>query len=183
MDMPGLHGDDVNEAHPNQDVDYIVPEDVVLQAVIDAFDKTGRESFADVLRVVKRAYRIETSDLVGGDNMIGARVTFVDRDGEPHRALVLEPNVGNIFDDEAYDPRKGEMVDPSDYPMGTVQLVRGDGWEFGEDFDGLFDRVESDSPGRGLKAETSVPPARKPDAGYCYFAGWGYHDEKKAGDD
>lgn len=176
--MPSLDEADLNEAHEKSDFDYTVDEDVLLQAVIDAFDTVGRENFADVLRVVKRAYRITTSDLVGSDNMVGARVTYVDGDGDPHRAIVLEPEVSGMNADEAFDPNKGEMVDPSDYPMGTCQLVYGDGWELGTD-EGFFDRLESDRDGRGLAIATSITPARSPDATYCYYAGWNYVDDAK----
>ena len=87
--MPSLNDDDLNESPDKFDWDYTADEDVLLQAVIDAFDKGGRENFADVLRVVKRAYRIKTSDLVGSDNMIGARVTYVDGDGEPEVVVTV----------------------------------------------------------------------------------------------
>jgi len=176
--MPSLDDEDLNEAFDDLDFDYTVDEDVLLQALIDAFGKTGKSNFADVLRVVKRAHRISTSDLVGSDNMVGARVTYVDGDGEPHRAIVLEPEVSGMNADEAYDPNRDEFVDPSDYPMGTCQLVHGDGWEFGTD-DGFFDRLESDRDGRGLSIATSVTPARKPDTTYCYYAGWDYVDDAK----
>lgn len=151
------------------------PTDDHLEALIDHFDATDRPAFAESCRAIRRAFRIQTTDLVGADNMIGARVTFVDTDGEPHRAIVLEPEVSGLHT-PAYDPHRDEMVDPSEYPMGTVQLIRGDGWEFGTD-DGFFDRVESDHPGRGLRAETSVTPATSPDDTYCYFAGWEYVDQ------
>lgn len=161
--------------------DEYAHDDDVLAALIDRFDATGDDNFADALRHVRAARRIKTSELVGNDNMIGARVTFVDGDGDPHRAIVLEPEVSGIGT-EAYDPHRDEMVDPSEYPLGTVQLIRGDGWEFGDDYDGFFDRVQSEHSGRGLKAETSVTPATSPDSTYCYFAGWEYFDKSYDGD-
>lgn len=151
------------------------PTDDHLEALIEHFESTGRPAFAQSCRAIRRAFRITTTDLVGNDNMIGARVTFVDTDGDPHRAIVLEPEVSSIGG-KAYDPYKDEIVDPSEYPLGTVQLIRGDGWEFGTDT-GFFDRVESQSQGRGLRAETSVTPATSPDDTYCYFAGWDYFDD------
>jgi hypothetical protein len=152
-----------------------VDEDAVLGALIEDWDKRGTTKFSDALRHIRRAQAIRTTDLVGSQRMIGARVTYIDQDGEPHRGIVLEPEVDGIGG-QAYDPQKGELVDPSEYPLGTVQLVRGDGWEFGSE-DGFFDRVQSDSPGRGLKAETSVTPAASEDDTHVYFAGWGYYDE------
>jgi len=153
--------------------DY-VDDDEALLSLIESLEKT-HPGLADAVRAVRRARRIKTSELVGGDNMIGARVTFVDNDGDPHRGVVIEPEVSSMPGGEAYDPNRDEFVDPSDYPMGTVQLVRGDGWEFG--IDGFFDRIKSEKDGRGLRAETSVTPAREPDSAYCYFAGWDYFDE------
>lgn len=153
-----------------------VDDDAALLGLIERFDQIDKNGLADALRAVRRARRIKTSDLVGNDNMIGARVTFVDDDGDPHRAIVLEPEVAGMPASKAYDPHKDEMVDPSDYPMGTVQLIHGDGWEFGTDT-GFFDRVESDTSGTGLAAATSVTPARSPDDTYCYFAGWDYFDQ------
>lgn len=149
-------------------------DDETLAALIERFDQMEMGRMADALRHVRRAYRIRTSDLVGNENMIGARVTYVDGEGEPHRGIVLEPEVSDIGG-ECWDPNKGETVDASEYPMGTVQLIRGDGWEFGSE-DGFFDRLESDHPGRGIRAETSVTPATSPDDTYCYFAGWEYAD-------
>lgn len=148
----------------------------LLEAVVGSFEDSGYTDLADVLRVVNRVYRIKTTDLVGGDNMVGARVTFVDDDGDAHRAIVIEPHVADMPADEAYDPHKGEMVDPSNYPLGTVQLIYGEGGDFGTD-DYFFS-----SASRDLEVATSVTPARSPDATYAYFAGWDYADEANADD-
>lgn len=167
--MPGLDSDDVKETGIEQ-ADFIVGEDPMLDALIEGFDKKGKGAFADVLRAVRRAYRVKSTDLVGNMKMVGARVTFVDVDGEPHRALVMEPHVEEIQNaDSLYDPRKDEYVDPSEYPTGTVQLIHGDGGEFGAD-GFFFDRSDD------IAVVTSVPPAREPDDTYCYHAGWGYYE-------
>lgn len=152
-------------------------DDETLAALINRFEEIDMKPFADAIRHVRGAYRIKTSDLVGADNMIGARVSFVDGDGVPHRAIVIEPEVSGTTG-PCYDPYRDAMVDPSDYPLGTVQLIRGDGWEFGTD-EGFFDRLQSDSDGRGLVAETSVVPAKSPESTYCYFAGWEYADNHR----
>lgn len=165
MRMGTIPKDDVKSFDRVDDSKVLVDDAVMLEAVIESFD--GRyDDLADVLRVVNRVFRIKTTDLVGGDNMIGARVTFVDDDGDAHRAIVLEPHVADMPADEAYDPHRDEMVDPSNYPLGTVQLIYA---PFGDD-DFFFDRPSD------LEVATSVAPAKSPDATYAYFAGWDYAD-------
>lgn len=97
----------------------------------------------------------------------GARVTFVDGEGEAHTAIVLEPEVAAMEADEAWDPHRGEEVDPREaYPLGTVQLVYPEEGQFTGDY--FFDRVS------GLEDATSVTPAAGPDDTYCYYPGWDY---------
>lgn len=173
--------DELNDARDIDtiDGDYYLDEDVHLRELIQSFEKTHHgEAFVEILQAVRRAHRVKTTDLVDNKEMMGARVTFIDGDGEPHKALVMEPHISESLSgmDEAYDPRKGEMVDPSEYPLGTVQLVYGSGGEFGED-GYFFDRLVSDSPGRGLEVATSVTPATHPRQQYAYYAGWDYYDE------
>lgn len=171
--MATIPKDDVREFNVDES-QVLVDDEVLINELIESFE--GRyDDLANVLRAVNRVFRIKTTDLVDNGNMIGARVTFVDRDGDPHRAVVLEPEVSDIPANEAFDPRKDEMVDPSEYPTGTVQLIYGDGGEFGGD-DYFFDRASS------LQVATSVMPAKSPDSTYCYFAGWDYY-EKSTGDD
>lgn len=171
--MASIDGDDLNLTELDGRSVALADEDDLLQSLIESFEySTKTEAYADVLRHVKRAYRIRTTDLVGNDRMVGARVTFVDDDADPHRGIVIEPEVGSMSSNEAYDPRKDEMVDPSDYPLGTVQLIYGAGGEFG--CDGyFFDRTAK------LNVATSVQPATSPDDTYCYFAGWDYFDSVK----
>lgn len=161
-----------------KDYEYRADDGAILEALIKSFEDSSYDDLADVLRVVNRAFRIKTTDLVGNDNMIGARVTFVDTDGDAHRAIVIEPEVASMGANEAYDPNRDEMVDPSNYPLGTVQLIYGHGGDFGTD-DYFFDRLTSDTDGRGLEVATSVTPARSPDDTYAYFAGWDYADERR----
>lgn len=155
---------------------YTVDIDFVMDRLIEEYDKKSVSTFSDALRHVRRAHNIRTTDLVGNQRMIGARVTYIDNDGTPHRGICLEPEVESLGTSPVYDPNKDEMVDPSQYPLGTIQLIRGDGWEFGTDT-GFFDRVQSDTKGRGLRAETSVTPGTGLDDTHCYFAGWGFFDE------
>jgi len=165
--MGTIPKDDVRDFDGVDDTKVLVDDRVLLEAVIESFDSSGYSDLCDVLRVVNRVYRIKTTDLVGGDNMIGARVTFADSDGDAHRAIVLEPHVAEMGASKAYDPNRGEMVDPSTYPLGTVQLIYA---PFGED--GFFFDRPSD-----LEVATSVAPATSPDATYAYFAGWEYADK------
>lgn len=107
----------------------------------------------------------------------GARVTYVDADGVPHTALVLEPEVASMHADEAWDPYHEEYVNPQEaYPMGTVQLVYTPEFDLSDGFN--FDRLSD------LEVATSVQPATAPDQTYCYYAGWEYaleHDPDTEG--
>lgn len=100
----------------------------------------------------------------------GARITFVDTEGDPHTAIVLEPEVAVLDAPEAWDPHRGEMVDPREaYPLGTVQCIYpSDGKQWTDGF--FFDRLS------GLETATSVQPATGPDDAYCYYPGWEYAD-------
>jgi hypothetical protein len=94
-------------------------------------------------------------------------VTFLDKDGDPHTAIVLEPEVASLGVEEAWDPYREEYVNPQEaYPLGTVQLIYPEEGQFTQDY--FFDRLS------GLECATSVTPARKPDQSYCYYAGWDY---------
>lgn len=174
--MPSLNEEDLNECEFDElDFDYTVDEDILLEALIEAFSKTGQEDFAEVLQVVRRAHRLKTEEFIGKEGAIGAQVTYIDGNGEPHRGIILEPEVSSMSANEAYDPNKDEMVDPSQYPAGTCQLIYGDGWDFGVG-DGFFDRLKSDHKGRGLEVATSVTPGTVKGQEYAYYAGWDYFD-------
>lgn len=108
------------------------------------------------------------------DEMYGARVTYVDDDGDAYAGFVMEPHVTEMPYEEAWDPHKEEYVDPADYPMGTVQIAYFPGGIPGEDM--FFDRVDD------LEAETSLPPATHPEDTWCYFPGWDYARELRGGE-
>lgn len=177
--MATIDKDKVEDFKPDESK-VLIDDDVLLEALIENFNKSWTDNMVtDVLRGIRRANSIRTTDLVGSDNMIGARVSYVDSDGDAHRAIVLEPEVAG-FGQECYDPQRDEMVDPSTYPIGTCQLIYADSenGDFGVG-DYLFDRLESDHPNRGLKVATSVTPAAKPNSTYCYYAGWDYVDSQR----
>lgn len=167
---------DESELNDAKDVDTIdgdcyVEDGLVLQKLVESFRDVHDNEMLMTVQALNRAFQVRTSDLVGGDNMVGAKVTFVDTDGDLHRAIVVEPEVAGMSAAKAYDPHKDEMVDPSNYPMGTVNLVHAKEGSLGGD-DSYFSRLDD------LVMVTSVTPARKPDTTYCYYAGWDYHDSQ-----
>jgi len=117
--------------------------------------------------------QVVAMDIVDDNNMVGAKVTYVDDDGELHRGIVIEPHVSEMGADEAYDPHKDEMVDPSEYPMGTVNIIYGKDEEIGDD-DSYFYKFDD------MELVTSVYPARKPDVNFCYYAGWDYYNSQES---
>lgn len=121
------------------------------------------ERMAGVLASVCEARNEDIDD----SSRYGARVTYVDGDGEAHTAIVLEPEVSAMRTSEAWDPHREEMVDPQEaYPLGTVQLVYPSDGNFSDGY--FFDRLST------LEDATSVTPANGPDDRYCYYAGWDY---------
>ncbi len=106
-----------------------------------------------------------------GDEMYGARVTYVDDDGNAYAGIVMEPHVTEMPHEQAWDPHEEEYVDPADYPMGTVQIVYYPGGIPGDDV--FFDRLDN------LEVKTSLPPATHPDDTWCYFPGWDYAREMR----
>lgn len=163
--MASLQKEDLQSFDRIDDSKVLVSNEVLLEELIDGFEDKNYDDFAETLRAVNRAYLIKTTDLVDNNNMVGARVTFVDKDGDAHRAIVIEPSVADMSVDEAWDPHRQEMVDPSTYPLGTVQLIYGSDGELGTD-DYFFSRTDD------LEVATSVIPAREPDSTYCYYVGW-----------
>lgn len=171
--MVSFDEDELNEAQHVEtiDGDYYVDDGLLLEKLTEAFRDHHNEEMFMTMQALNRAYQVRTSDLVGDGNMVGAKVTFVDGDGDLHRAIVVEPEVSGMSAGKAYDPYRDEMVDPSNYPLGTVNLVYAkEGMLGGED--SYFSSLDD------LEMSTSVTPARKPDTTYCYYAGWDYHDEK-----
>lgn len=171
--MVAFDEDELNEAKMVESIDgdYYIDKSVALTGLAEAFSREGHPQLAQTIRAVNRVWNIRTTDIVGGNNMVGAKVTYVDGEGELHRGVVIEPEVSGMSANEAYDPNKGEMVDPSEYPMGTVNLVYGKEDEIGED-EFYFSRFDD------LEVATSITPARKPDTTYCYYAGWDYYDSQ-----
>lgn len=122
---------------------------------------------ANAIQSVCRARDEARGHELGDATRYGARVTFVDGEGEAHTALVLEPEVTSMTADEAWDPYRGEYVNPAEaYPLGTVQLVYTPEFDLSDGFN--FDRIGD------LEVATSVTPAKEPDQTYCYYAGWDY---------
>jgi hypothetical protein len=113
---------------------------------------------------VLSARKMETNN-----SMYGARVTFVDADGETHTGIVMEPHVTEVGHERCYDPHLGEYVEPSEYPLGTVQLVYTPEGHLSEDV--FFDRLDT------LEVATSVQPATGPEDVHCYYPGWSYADD------
>lgn len=155
---------------------YVRREDaqVAAKMLAEHCDGNGMEVEARIVKGIQQvlAARGHTPD--DGFEMYGARVTFVDGDGDAYAALVMEPHVTEMTADKAYDPRKGEYVDPADYPLGTVQLVYYPGGIPGDDV--FFDRLSD------LEVETSITPATHPDDTWCYFPGWGHARELRDAD-
>ena len=124
-------------------------------------------ALANSIQSVCRARWQSRSPQFSEESRYGSRVSFVDREGEAHTALVMEPEVAAMNADEAWDPYRAEYVDPQEaYPLGTVQLIYTPEYDLSDGFN--FDRVED------LEVATSVTPAKEPDQTYCYFAGWEY---------
>lgn len=124
-------------------------------------------SLANAIQSVCRARWQNRGPNLNDASRYGSRVTFIDRDGEAHTAIVMEPEVASMQSDEAWDPYREEYVDPQEaYPLGTVQLVYTPEYNLSDGFN--FDRISD------LEVATSVTPARKPDTSYCYYAGWDY---------
>lgn len=146
-------------------------------ALVEHFDSdSGYQNdhlahLANVIQSVCRARAQEVDDT----SRYGARVTFIDREGDPHTGIVLEPEVASLGIEEAWDPYREEMVTPQEaYPLGTVQLIYPSGGaQWGEGF--FFDRKSN------LEVATSVVPARDPEDTYCYYAGWEYALESADG--
>ena len=170
--MAFFEDDEVMTEARLDEYEFSIPDGVLLERLIHSFDDKGYDEMRRTIQAVNRAYRVQSTDIVGDDRMLGARVSFVDMDGDAHRAIVMEPHVEELGTTEAYDPRRDEMVDPSTYPMGTVQLIHAEDGEFGDD-DFFFDRPDD------LAIKTSVTPAKGPDARYAYFAGWDLADEQR----
>lgn len=141
----------------------------------DYCDGNGMDVEARIVRSIQQvlAARGHTPD--AGDEMYGARVTFVDDDGDAFAGFVMEPHVTELPAERAYDPNKDEYVDPGDYPMGTVQLVYFPGGVPGDDV--FFDRPDD------LEVATSVTPATHPEDTYCYFPGWDHARELRSADE
>lgn len=144
----------------------------VARDLADFFDRTDGDSSSLSRLAGELASVCEVIDQDQDDDnrRYGARVTFVDGDGDAHCGLIVEPDITHAGG-EAWDPRRGEMVDPREaYPHGTVQLVHGPALGPG---DGFVDRSSD------LDVATSVSPATGPDDTYCYYPGW-EHAEAEA---
>lgn len=160
----------MGERTPLPDKDHVYTYDQAAQtarALADYFARSGHqdetlERMANSMAAVLEArnnYETDTS-------RYGARVTFVDEDGEPHTALVMEPAVTMDGGSEAWDPHQEKMVDPrEEYPLGTVQLIYTPEFDLSSE-EGFFDRISN------LEVATSVTPARGPDDTYCYYSDW-----------
>jgi len=173
--MAYFEDEDVVQEALLEEYELRIDDGVLLEALIDSLGEKEYNEMRHTVQAVNRAYRVQSTDIVGDDRMLGARVSFVDTDGDAHRAIVMEPHVEELGTMEAYDPQRDEMVDPSTYPMGTVQLIHAEDGEFGDD-DFFFDRPDD------LAIKTSVTPAKGPDAKYTYFAGWDLADEERDGE-
>lgn len=175
--MPGFKEEDVHR-NDSEDLDFdlTINDEVVFDALIDAMKSLGYDDIVEALQAAKRTYTIKNNP-PNVDGMVGAKVTYVDGEGQAYRALVIEPDVGNDLSylDEVYDSNKDEYVDPTSYPFGTAQLIRQKDGEFGED--AFFSRPSD------LVSETSVPPATHPQDKHCYFAGWDYYDNLQSEED
>lgn len=171
--MVAFDEEDLNEAQHVDSIegDFYIDNQVILSKLAQDLDRQQHPKLAQTIRAVGRVWSIRTTDIVDGSNMVGAKVTYVDGDGELHRGVVIEPEVAGMSANEAYDPNRDEMVDPSEYPMGTVNLVYGKEDEIGED-EFYFSRFDD------LEVATSITPARKPDTTYCYYAGWDYYNDQ-----
>lgn len=142
-------------------------------ALVEYFNKdTGYEDhtlaqLSNSIQSVCRARWQNRGSKFSGRSRYGSRVTFVDGDGDAHTALVMEPEVSSMQSDEAWDPNKGEYVNPQEeYPLGTVQLIYTPDYNLSDGFN--FDRLSD------VEVATSVTPAKSPDGTYCYYPGWEY---------
>jgi hypothetical protein len=130
------------------------------------FFEEDDQTLARLANAIQSVCRAQASDL-DDRSRYGARVTFVDEDGEAHTAIVLEPEVASMQTDRAWDPYHGEYVNPAEaYPLGTVQLIYTPEFALSDGFH--FDRASD------LAVATSVQPATSPDQTYCYYSGWSY---------
>lgn len=122
---------------------------------------------ANSIQAVCRARAQHRGHQLTDTTRYGARVTYVDDDGEAHTAIVMEPEVAAMTSNEAWDPYQEEYVNPQEeYPLGTVQLVYTPNYDLSDGFN--FDRIDH------LEVATSVMPAQEPDSTRCYYAGWEY---------
>lgn len=78
------------------------------------------------------------------------------------KGIVYDPSVADAPDGDYWDPDKQEYRTPSEYPMGTVNLIvpEKDDEEFGDDYVS------------GVKEMTSVVPADGDPGPYEYTPGW-----------
>lgn len=153
---------------PTPNGDYPTKDDARYAAntLVEYLRMKEEDSLKKTAERLRSGIEAMYADIDTGDSMYGARVSFVDTDGDAYTALVMEPSVSEIPLDEAYDPHKDKMVDPSEYPLGTVQLVYTPDYNLSDGFN--FDRLSH------LEVRTSVQPGTHPDDTYCYFAGWDY---------
>lgn len=147
---------------------YVRHGDAVTAAkmLYQYLDGNSHDRMAPVVHSISTILQARHGDWDAGDSMYGSRVSFIDSDGEVHTAVVMEPQVSEMVHEEAWDPNRGEYVDPEEYPWGTVQLVYTPGYDLSDGFN--FDR-KSD-----LEVATSVTPATHPDDTYAYMPGWDY---------
>lgn len=137
------------------------------------FEAEGDDTFSIILARIAAIAQAKWQD-INDTSRYGARVTFVDGEGEAHTAIVLEPEVSSMPGERAWDPYQEKMVNvQEEYPLGTVQLVY--------PADGQFSITDKDDPDyfffdrvSNLEAATSVTPARGPDDTYVYYPGWDY---------
>lgn len=139
---------------------------VASLALSERFQDMGDESLARLANAIQSVAQARDGDL-GDTSRYGARVTYVDGDGEAHTALVMEPEVAQMNATQAWDPHREEYVNPQEaYPYGTVQLVYTPGFGLSDGFN--FDRKDD------LEVATSVSPATEPGQTLCYYSGWDY---------
>lgn len=152
---------------------YVRQDDAQTAArmLAEYLEGNNMEAEARIVNSIRQVLAARGHTPETGDEMYGARVTYVDADGEAYAGVVMEPNVTEMTYDEVYDPNKDEFVDPADYPMGTVQLLYYPDGIPGEDV--FFDRLSD------LEVATSVTPATHPGDEFAYFPGWEYARESR----
>jgi len=143
--------------------------DVAL-ALTEYFDSDAGfqdDALANLSDTIQTVCRVRANEDIDDSTRYGSRVTYVDGNGDSHTGLVMEPEVGSMRADEAWDPYYEEYVNPDEaYPLGTVQLIYTPEFNLSEGFN--FDRIDD------IEVATSVAPAKGPDMTHCYYAGWHY---------